>query len=818
MASTAEQYYTEHGGINGVYCERCQHTYSLSFHEFKVLHWDAHLCPPRAWRQHMPRNLNDLSAWPYHTPTRGEETCDGSVQFDDDVEGGFAEPRSSDSSPMNDMHGHGMENNVLHASHSHDLLEGGVYGEDPEQFWEAAEIDEDTCSQASSEGYDSIDEDAFQQAWNGMGVIEDNQEEEQEEVEEEVGVHEHGSVKYFLERMDEEVYDGAGQSLRQWLITRVSEKLTYNTTDSAFEGFLKREYMELTHFQGKLNVHIPTSIYMVRKLLDVKDLWEVEYHVCACEGHVWRPMAPISWRAPGQEGCSGFQYQCPECDSYRFELHTEANGKAKVVPKLKCYYFGVYSGFLRPNFQQQDFCTKLGSDRNMSTPGSFWCSPEYQRLDSILAGQLSQAAPSTSALRYKMIPVLIGFDYVGLYESRNRSTGVLCMKCDDLPPIESSARKFHRILMIIPPLRNSDGSTRAAKKVNSYLLPLLQDLQRIGPAYTQGDVQSFCGVLGSVPPSEIGQGVLVTPTISDANGKPTSAPPIRCHVVCTGFHADAPARAALMNSLPLTSYLGCLYCMMSQICVSAGRRLFMGYASAVTIARGRLQGQRKQMVVDDASLKWTSAQQVNRGRAAENAESNIHGFLGVHGECKIQKLLWYMDFNRICFTPFVHCFYRGVFRDWMLSICATIPYLRDNVKGFPIIGKAPFGLRPQHALTNSQRKEIERRMGNMVFTNEFGRLPESPIAYGKQQVMEQLIRLLDCVFPLLFADVLNDTSIRLCPIKKSFGHLRRFADQHMRVHNYLPHEEHLRRTHLEAARNELLEYAKMAEQVSSHGL
>jgi len=50
-------------------------------------------------------------------------------------------------------------------------------------------------------------------------------------------------------------------------------------------------------------------------------------------------------------------------------------------------------------------------------------------------------------------------------------------------------------------------------------------------------------------------------------------------------------------------------------------------------------------------------------------------------------------------------------------------------------------------------------------------------------------------------------------IKKSFGHLRRFALAHMRAANYQPHEVNERQEEFQAARLELLAYAKMAETV-----
>jgi len=129
-----------------------------------------------------------------------------------------------------------------------------------------------------------------------------------------------------------------------------------------------------------------------------------------------------------------------------------------------------------------------------------------------------------------------------------------------------------------------------------------------------------------------------------------------------------------------------------------------------------------------------------------------HRFIGVHGQCQIQRLLWYMDYNRICLSPLCHALYRGIFRDWLLAITSTIESL-SKPQIVPIRGLAPRFLRPEHALSRAQRAECIKRMSTMVFTHEFDRPPECPLKHAKSQTMEQLIRQLDCVLPLLFAEV-----------------------------------------------------------------
>jgi len=137
-------------------------------------------------------------------------------------------------------------------------------------------------------------------------------------------------------------------------------------------------------------------------------------------------------------------------------------------------------------------------------------------------------------------------------------------------------------------------------------------------------------------------------------------------------------------------------------------------------------------------------------------DPDVHSYIGVHGTNKIVRLLWYMDYNNICLCPFVHAFYRGVFRDWMLAIFSPPP---SSEPVFLCEGKAPLFLRSEHVLSGAQRAECKRRAATLTVTNEFSRAPECPITYGRQQVMDQLIRQLDCVLPLLFAEVcstLND--------------------------------------------------------------
>jgi hypothetical protein len=77
-------------------------------------------------------------------------------------------------------------------------------------------------------------------------------------------------------------------------------------------------------------------------------------------------------------------------------------------------------------------------------------------------------------------------------------------RSEDLPHVQRSALKFQHIVMIMPPEKLSHGITQAAKTLQGLLLPLLQDMQRLGPQYQSPDRIKFDFVPGSVPAEEIG--------------------------------------------------------------------------------------------------------------------------------------------------------------------------------------------------------------------------------------------------------------------------------------------------------------------------
>jgi hypothetical protein len=54
-------------------------------------------------------------------------------------------------------------------------------------------------------------------------------------------------------------------------------------------------------------------------------------------------------------------------------------------------------------------------------------------------------------------------------------------RCEDLGPKERALRTWHRVLMILPPDLQLDGTWKEPANVDCYMLPVLWDLQRLGP-------------------------------------------------------------------------------------------------------------------------------------------------------------------------------------------------------------------------------------------------------------------------------------------------------------------------------------------------
>jgi len=226
--------------------------------------------------------------------------------------------------------------------------------------------------------------------------------------------------------------------------------------------------------------------------------------------------------------------------------------------------------------------------------------------DQKTGGALRQRAPEGSPVPYNTMPVSFAFDYGEAYNNRPYSVGIVAVKCEDLPDIEGSSLRFQRPIMFFPPEMDSEGKPiGACKHVNGCLLPLLQDLQRLGPKVPDNFEYDAPTHLGSLKQEELGTGIPIWPNVFDSRKRAVrSASTFICHILAIGWHADAPARAKLLNTLSHTAILGCSYCHMTQTEIKGNVKKFMGYSAPSTITRGLLEGKDMQMVGATPHIKW----------------------------------------------------------------------------------------------------------------------------------------------------------------------------------------------------------------------
>ena len=85
-----------------------------------------------------------------------------------------------------------------------------------------------------------------------------------------------GSGKYFKSHLDDPLFDGARVTLREALYAILSEKRHGQIKDTSFDN-----YMWYLHYlllpPGNF---LPPSLYMVKRVIGVPELWEYERQAC----------------------------------------------------------------------------------------------------------------------------------------------------------------------------------------------------------------------------------------------------------------------------------------------------------------------------------------------------------------------------------------------------------------------------------------------------------------------------------------------------------------------------------------------------------
>lgn len=112
----------------------------------------------------------------------------------------------------------------------------------------------------------------------------------------------------FTDRMDEPFLQGCTTSLRSFLVALFRIFVEEQMKVSTFENILKL----LDKVFKPLSADFPTSLYLVRKVLEVPEFDAVEEHICICEGHIFQHAKKQEWNKYKNE-------KCPKCKEYRFK-------------------------------------------------------------------------------------------------------------------------------------------------------------------------------------------------------------------------------------------------------------------------------------------------------------------------------------------------------------------------------------------------------------------------------------------------------------------------------------------------------------------
>ena len=232
------------------------------------------------------------------------------------------------------------------------------------------------------------------------------------------------------------------ETVAEMLLTMIRNR--GKQTDKATGDWLK--YMA-TKLLPQPNL-CPSSFHQVKKAVDVRELWEMEYHACRfCLSGWWRPANPNMHAALAAEPAD---CTCQKCGQQgRFIVNGEKVEPAVVsagrvracvhnsqltVGRAHChacaqpfYYLGLQH-ILRELLMDPDLVEKLGRSRNMRNVNEWWGSRDCKALIRLLGEQLMQPAPAGSPLAHHTLTGEIAFDFGQMYDFTNEGMGILAFR------------------------------------------------------------------------------------------------------------------------------------------------------------------------------------------------------------------------------------------------------------------------------------------------------------------------------------------------------------------------------------------------------
>lgn len=512
------------------------------------------------------------------------------------------------------------------------------------------------------------------------------------------------------------------------------------------------------------------------------------------------------------------------------------------------YYRGMERA-VAGQWQDPNHSAKATSDRQLpgdrpkprtSRPGTMWAGQVLRDINQKTGGKLFQPSEQGEDVNYHTAVFSLGFDDCQVFDNSRHSSGVLVMRCEDLPPRERASDANTMILMVIPPKKVRDARTNTVRLVkpqcyDAYYLPVMRDAQRLGPP-PPPDVPSMHfehPYVASEAESRLrGQGMMVTPNkwADKEKTKVVQGKPFKHHVVIMNMYADSPARASCQKSMAHTAVMCCPYCDLVAVPVvgRTRRRLMLGYHKPVVLDRGRLAGKGVQMVVDQERLRISSAANVRRALVYEQELKEAEhenrpprigpDYWGLEGLNVFSRFLWYTEFNRFFLVPVNHMFHRGVFRDWLLQRDLTQGELlalanskssnktvnpnraeqaedvdagnghEPGVVRAGADGYAKECMQKEHMFTPQDKSGFSRRFAGMTLNADFNKGMRDLIHYVADFDMEELMRMLDPGLQVLMIDVVQKPEIL-----EAFQYLRTFHMVHCTIQEWESEEQRVQK-------------------------
>ncbi|WIA36729.1 hypothetical protein OEZ86_008001 [Tetradesmus obliquus] len=373
---------------------------------------------------------------------------------------------------------------------------------------------------------------------------------------------------------------------------------------------------------------LPPSFYLMKQIMDVRDISSIEWHSCEAGCTGWEPTPKAEWHKH-KDDC------CPKCNGRRFK-----SVLGKDVP-VRRFWFVAPEDSIKELFADPAFVKALLEARVVNV-GSFADSEEFRRLNKAVGGVLSSSEHGI---------IELGFDFAQPYNFLQHSTGFMFMRYGSLPNGGSARREWHKLVLCI------EGPME--------------------PSVLDAFLQPVAEAAGDAATPE--HGIMVTPAVRDSSGAIILGAAFLHFAVLGGIYADSPAAAALRYSIKsFTAYFSCAFCkLVGTMCDGTVR--FCGYIKPVLTPAGAGQGRSYQMGAQDGRLLSDLEQ---RAQATAAAFNRARGFEPPHGNrfkgfSPLLRLYW-VRVSSLFVVPFSHAFHLGIFKGLISSMFAKESKQQDG--------------------------------------------------------------------------------------------------------------------------------------------